>query len=82
MPATDITVYRDPTTAEGREVSLYLGRKGVRWDDVDVTADPNAREQMRALSGQTERPLIVIDGTQFVGYDPEVLDPAVPSRFS
>ena len=81
MPATDITVYRDPTTAEGREASLYLDRKGVQWEDVDVTADPDALEKMRTLSGQTDRPLFVIDGLQFVGCDPEVLDPAVPSRF-
>lgn len=81
VPSTDITVYRDPATAEGREVSLYLDRKGVQWEDVNVMADPRALEKMRTLSGQTDRPLIVIDGIQFVGYDPEVLDPAVPSRF-
>ncbi len=81
MPPTDITVYRDPASAEGRAVSLYLDRKGVQWEDVDVSTDPSALERMEALSGQTDRPLIVVDGIQFVGCDPEALDPVVPSRF-
>ncbi len=81
MPPTDITVYRDPTTNEGRQISLYLDRKGVQWQDSDVTADPSALARMQELSGQTERPVIVVDGTVFVGYVPEFLDPAVPSRF-
>lgn len=81
MPPTDITVYRDPATAEGRQVSLYLDRKGVQWQDIDVTADPNALARIQELSGQTDRPLIVVDGKLFVGYEPELLDVAVPSRF-
>jgi glutaredoxin len=78
----DITLYRDPTTPEGRQASLYFEHKGVRWEDMDVTADPEALSQMRALSGQTDRPVIVIDGQVIVGYDPEILEPVVPSRFS
>ncbi len=77
----DITVYRDPSSLEGREASLYLERKGVRWEDHDVTADPGALQQMRVLSSQTTRPVIVIDGQVIVGFDPESLEPLVPSRF-
>ncbi len=77
----DVTIYRDPATTEGREAKLYFDRKGVQHEDFDVTADPGALRQMRALSGQTDRPVIVVDGRVLVGYDPEVLDPIVPSRF-
>ncbi len=77
----EITVYRDPSSPEGREASLYLERKGVRWEDHDVTADPGALRQMRVLSAQTARPVIVIDGQVIVGYDPGLLEPLVPSRF-
>ncbi len=78
---TDITVYRDPATPEGRQASLYFDRKGVQWEDVDVTVDSGALRNMRALSGQTDRPVIVIDGQVIVGCDPAILEPLVPSRF-
>jgi glutaredoxin len=60
---------------------LFFERKGVRWDDVDVISNPSALQEMRALSGQTERPVIVVDGQVIVGCEPEVLEPLVPSRF-
>ncbi len=77
----DIMLYRDPKSAEGREAMLYFERKGVQWEDVDVSANPSALRDMRVLSGQTERPVIVIDGRVIVGCEPAVLEPLVPSRF-
>jgi arsenate reductase-like glutaredoxin family protein len=77
----DITVYRNPASEEGRQAMLFFERKGVRWDDVDVTVDAAARQQIQSLSGQAERPVIVVDGQVFVGYDPATLEPLVPSRF-
>ena len=76
-----ITLFRDPASAEGREAMLFLERKGVRWEDVDVTTNPSGLEQMQALSGQTGRPVIVIDGQVTVGCDPVMLEPLIPSRF-
>lgn len=79
--SVDITLYRDPASAEGRQALLFIESKGVRWEDVDVTVDAGARLQMLALSGQAERPVLVVDGQVFVGFDPAVLEPLVPSRF-
>jgi hypothetical protein len=81
VPNVDVTVYRDPKSAEGREAMLFFERKGVRWDDMDVTTSPSALREMRALSGQSARPVIVVDGQVIVGCDPAVLEPLVPSRF-
>lgn len=77
----DITLYRDPATAEGREALLYFERKGVRFEDVDVTADASGIRQMLVLSGQTQRPVIVVDEQVLVGFDVAQLEPLVPSRF-
>lgn len=77
----DITVYRNPATEEGREALLFLERKGVRWTDVDVTTDADGLEQAQALSGQADRPVIVVDGRVIVGCDPAALEPLVPSHF-
>lgn len=81
VPPVDITLYRASASGEGRQIVSHLELKGVCLEDIDVSADPDALLRMRALSGQDERPVIVIDGDVFVGYDPDVLDRSVPSRF-
>lgn len=81
VPPVDITLYRAPASAEGRQMFLHVERKGVCLEDIDVSADPDALQRMRALSGQDDRPVIVIDGEVFVGYDPDFIDRSVPSRF-
>lgn len=81
VPPVDITLYRAPDSAEGRQIALHLEHKGVCLEDIDVSADPAALQRMRALSGQDERPVIVIDGEVGVGYDPGFIDRSVPSRF-
>jgi len=77
----DITLYYDPASPEGLEALRYIERKGVAYENLDVRADSSALKQMRALSGQTERPVIVLDGQVFIGFDPSTLEPLVPSRF-
>jgi glutaredoxin len=77
----EIKVYRDPESAEGREALLFFESKGIQWQDVDVTAEAGALQQMQALSGQTERPVIVVDGQVLIGCDPASLEPLVPSHF-
>ncbi len=77
----EITVYRDPESAEGRQTLLFFESKGIQWEDVDVTADASALQQMQALSGQTERPVIVVDGQVLIGCDLASLEPLVPSHF-
>ncbi|HVN53181.1 MAG TPA: glutaredoxin family protein [Anaerolineaceae bacterium] len=77
----DITVYRIPTSREGYDVKSYFDRKGVRYEDMDVQVSPQALEKMKQLSGQTTRPVIVINDRVFVGFDPEELDHFVPSFF-
>jgi len=77
----DITLYRAPGSVEGRDARQYFDRKGVACEDVDVTSTPDALQQMEALSGQTERPVIVVDGKVLVGFSPSLLDPIVPSLF-
>lgn len=81
MPPVDITLYREHVSAEGYQMLLHLERKGVCMEDIDVSADPAALARMRDLSGQIERPVVVIDGQVVVGYDPDFLDRSVPSRF-
>ncbi len=76
-----ITLYRPPDSAEGRQVQHFFERKAVAFEDLDVSTDPQALHRMRALSGQVERPVIVVDDRIFVGFDPSELERLVPSLF-
>jgi hypothetical protein len=75
------TLNRDPKSAEGREATLYFDRKGVRREDVAVTANPPALRERQGLSNQTEHPVIVVDGQVIRGCELEALEPLAPSRF-
>lgn len=77
----DITIYRNPSTLEGQKVKIFFDSKGVCYEDMDVSADLLALKKMKTLSGQTERPVIVIDERVFTGFDPEELVHFVPSFF-
>lgn len=77
----EITIYRNPSTMEGQKVKIFFDSKGVCYEDLDVSVDPNLLEKMKTLSGQTERPVIVIDDRVFTGLDPEELVHFVPSFF-
>lgn len=79
VPAVDITIYRVPASQEGRQVQAYFNRRGVAYEDYDVSSDPIALAQMQALSGQTEKSVVVINDQVLVGYVPDQFDLLVPS---
>jgi len=79
VPAVDIAIYREPSSREGREVEAYFIRRGVAYDDHDVSSDPDAYQKMRELSDQIEHPVVVINDRVLVGYVPDQFDLLVPS---
>jgi len=81
IASVSIRLYSDPASAEGQSAREYFERKGVRCEELDPVANPSAREQMLALSGQADRPVILVGDEVLIGYDPEVLDSIVPSRY-
>jgi len=49
----------------------FLKEHGVQFEEVDVTEDQNAQEEMIAKSGQMGVPVVDIDGQIVVGFDKE-----------
>ncbi len=82
VPAVDISIYRMPASQEGEQVRAYFNRKGVAYEDYDVSSDPIAFAQMQKLSGQTEKPVVVINDRVLVGFVPAQFDLLVPSLFN
>ena len=46
-----------------------LDRKGMSWEEVDITAEPERREEMIQRSGRRTVPQIFIAGQAIGGYD-------------
>jgi glutaredoxin len=77
----DVVIFRSPDSAEGRLAKQFFDRKGVAYEDLDISADLQAFQRMQTLSGQTEHPVIMVDDRIFVGFEPGALEPYVPSFF-
>ena len=49
----------------------FLKEKGIEFEEIDVSKDEKAREEMIKKSGKLEAPIIEIDGQIVVGFDKE-----------
>jgi len=47
----------------------YLSSKGVSYEDIDVSSNGEAADEMIQISGQMGVPVIVIEGNVIVGFD-------------
>jgi arsenate reductase-like glutaredoxin family protein len=79
VPAVDISIYREAASEEGKQVQAYFNRRGVAYEDYDISSDPVAFAQMQKLSGQKVKPVVVINDRVLVGFLPEQFDLLVPS---
>ena len=60
-----------------KKAKAYLDEKGIKYQNVDISENPEAVEEMVSLSGQMGVPVIVIDSNVIVGFDKEALDNAL-----
>ena len=81
VPSVEVTIYSTPASVEGQQARQFLNSKGVPYEDFDVSADPQALQRFRELSGQTDRPVIVVNDRVYVGFDRSQMESAVPSLF-
>lgn len=49
----------------------FLKEKGIEFEEIDVSKDEKARDEMIKKSGKLEAPIIEIDGQIVVGFDKE-----------
>jgi arsenate reductase-like glutaredoxin family protein len=76
-----VTIYATPTSTETRDARDFFDGKGIAFEDLDISTDPQARNKIQELSGQAERPVIIVNEQIFIGFDHAQLESAVPSLF-
>lgn len=68
-----VKVYSTPTCPYCKTVKSFLDTNNVTYQDLDVSADKAARDEMIEKSGQMVVPQIYIDGEIVVGFDQAAL---------
>lgn len=66
-----IKVYSTPTCPYCVTLKEYLKEHNIKFEDVDVSQDEKARDEMVEKSGQMGVPVIDIDGEIVVGFEKE-----------
>jgi glutaredoxin len=51
----------------------FMKEKGVEYQELDVSSDTTARQEMMDVSGQMGVPVIVIDGQVIIGFNQQRL---------
>jgi len=69
-----VIVYSTPACPYCHMAKEFLASKGVAFEDVDVSSDRVAAEEMIRKSGFTGVPQIDIKGKIIVGFDREALE--------
>jgi len=64
-----ITLYTTQWCPYCRQAKALLARKGQRWDEIDVEADPARRDEMVKRSGRRTVPQIWIGERHVGGFD-------------
>jgi glutaredoxin-like YruB-family protein len=70
----EIKIYSTPTCPYCKMAKEYLSSKNIPYQDLDVSVDKAALEEMVKLSGQMGVPVIVIDGEVVMGFDKTKID--------
>jgi glutaredoxin-like YruB-family protein len=70
----EIKVYSTPTCPYCKMAKTYLDEKGIKYQDLDVTQNAAAKDEMIEKSGQMGVPVITVDSELVIGFDRERLE--------
>jgi len=72
-----VKVYSTPTCPYCHAAKEFLKENNVAFEDIDVSKDQSAAQDMIEKSGQMGVPVIDINGTIIVGFDKEAIKKAL-----
>lgn len=70
----DIKVYSTPTCPWCMKLKAWMKEKGIEFQDIDVSADQEAAQQMIQKSGQMGVPQTEINGKMIVGFNTDAIE--------
>ncbi len=63
------TIYTAPKCPHSENLKKFLSENGVEYDEIDVTKNPNAFDDIYQKTQQKGIPVIIVDNEVFVGFD-------------
>jgi len=69
-----VKIYTTPVCPFCNLAKQYLKEKGIEFEEIDVSKDEKAAQEMIKKSGQMGVPVIEIDEKIVVGFDKEKID--------
>lgn len=66
-----VKIYTSPGCPYCFTLKEFLKEKGIEFEEIDVSKDEKARDEMIKKSGRLEAPIIEIDSQIVVGFDKE-----------
>lgn len=66
-----VKVYSTPNCPYCVTLKAFLDEKGIEYEDLDVSVDKKARDEMIEKSKQMGVPVVEIDGEIIIGFDKE-----------
>jgi glutaredoxin-like YruB-family protein len=72
-----VKVYSTPTCPWCVRVKEFLKDKGVEFDDIDVSKDQKAAQQMIEKSGQMGVPVLEVGEEIIIGFNKEAIEKAL-----
>lgn len=72
-----VVVYTTSSCGWCRLAKQYLDQKGVSYEEVDIAQNPARMAELVFKSSQTSVPVIDVNGTIVVGYNPSALERAL-----
>lgn len=73
----EVTLYTTPTCSACNAAKQYLKEKNVSFTECDITKDDAKAQEIAKRSGQSVVPIIDIDGTLLVGFEPGKISKAL-----
>jgi|Deesub1362A_J573_1020465.scaffolds.fasta_scaffold00186_35 glutaredoxin-like YruB-family protein len=73
----DVKVYTSPTCPWCKKTKEFLSKEGVKFEEVDVTQDPEALDELVRIAGVRSVPVTTCGNDVLVGYDPDRLQSIV-----
>lgn len=68
--AARVKIFSTPTCPYCKQAKEFLTSKGIAFEDIDVTSNPEGLKEMRTVSGGARTvPVILIDDSVIVGYE-------------
>jgi glutaredoxin-like YruB-family protein len=71
---TSIRVFSQPTCPACNELKDYLKKKGVDFEDMDVTSNREALDEMIKVHKVRVTPLLLAGDKRIIGFDPVEVD--------